>query len=88
MKKLGVKQSSTTVLWCDNLGAKYLSANPMFHARMKYVEVDYHFVYERVAKGLLDIFISTHDQVAYNFTKALATWQLEIFRCKLNLIKL
>jgi hypothetical protein len=69
-----VKQSSTTVLWCDNLGAKYLSAKPMFHARMKHVEVDYHFVYERVAKGLLDIrFISTHDQVAYNFTKALVT---------------
>jgi hypothetical protein len=41
---------------------------------MKHVKVDYHFVREYVAKGLLDIrFISTHDQVANGFTKALPT---------------
>jgi hypothetical protein len=47
---------------------------------MKHVEVDYHFVLERVSKGLLDIrFISTNDQVADGFTKAIAVWQLENF---------
>jgi hypothetical protein len=46
LKEFGVKQSSTLVLWCDNIEAKYLSANPTFHARMKHVEVDYHFVRE------------------------------------------
>jgi hypothetical protein len=53
--ELGVKQKAAAVLWCNNLGATYLSANPLFHARMKYVVVDYHFIRERVAKGLLDI---------------------------------
>jgi hypothetical protein len=31
-------------LWCDNMGAKYLASNPIFHGPMKHVEVDYHFI--------------------------------------------
>jgi hypothetical protein len=65
LKELGIKQPTKAVLWCYNLGATYLSANPTFHGRMKHVEVDYHFVRERVANGFLDIrFISTKDQGA------------------------
>jgi hypothetical protein len=53
------------------MGAKYLTSNPIFHGRMKYVEVDYHFVWDRVIKKLLDVrFIST-EEVADGFTKAL-----------------
>ena len=42
--------SFVTTIWCDNLGATYLSANPVFYARIKHVEVDYYFVHNRVAK--------------------------------------
>jgi hypothetical protein len=54
------------------MGAKYLASNPVFHRRMKHVEVDYHFIRDRVVKKLLDVrFISSNDQVADGFTKAL-----------------
>ena len=54
--------SSVTTIWCDNLGATYLSANLIFHARTKHVEVDYHFVRDRVAKKEIQIhFISSKD---------------------------
>jgi hypothetical protein len=52
---LGVQQPCSVCLWCDNLGATYLTANPVFHVKMKHVEVDCHFVHERVADKLLDV---------------------------------
>jgi histone deacetylase 1/2 len=77
LDEVGVSQSKAAVLWCDDIGATYLSVNPMFHARNKHIEVDYHFVRERVAQKLLDIrFISLGDQVADSFTKSLSTRQL------------
>ena len=89
LKELGVPHPLAAQLWCDNMGATYLSANPVFHARTKHIEVDYHFVRERVAPKLLDIrFIPTGDQVADGFTKPLTVRQLEAFRNNLNLDKL
>jgi histone deacetylase 1/2 len=89
LTEFGVSQSKAVVLWWDNIGATYLSANPVFHARTKHIEVDYHFFRERVARKLLDIrFIPSGDQVADGFTKSLATRQLQAFRCNLNLDKL
>jgi hypothetical protein len=81
LKEIGVKVPSAAKLWCDYLGAKYLSANPVFHERTKHIEVDYHFVRERVIRKLLQIdFVPTGDQVADGFTKATTVRLLENFR--------
>jgi hypothetical protein len=72
LRELGISLAQSPILWCDNLGATYLTANPIFHRRMKHVEVDYHFVRERVASKRLDVrIISTNDQIADIMTKAL-----------------
>ena len=66
--------SSATTIWCDNLGATYLSLNPIFHARTKHVEVDYHYVRDRVTKKEIQIrFIPSKDQLADVLTKPLAS---------------
>jgi hypothetical protein len=89
LHELGVQTPRAAKLWCDNIGAKYLSANPVFHARTKHIEVDYHFVRERVTQKLLEIdFISSKDQIADGFTKPLPARQLENFKHNLNLIRL
>jgi hypothetical protein len=53
LTKLRVSHPPVVSLWCDNLGDTYLSANPVFHARTKHAEVDYHFLRERVARKQL-----------------------------------
>jgi hypothetical protein len=53
LTELGVSQQQTPVLWC--LGATYLTANPVFHARTKHIEIDFYFVREQVADGALEV---------------------------------
>jgi histone deacetylase 1/2 len=87
LKELGVKLRQTPVLWCDNLGATYLSANPVFHARAKHIEIDFHFVRERVLKKELEVrFVPSKDQVADGFTKPLPVRNFLEFRHNLNLV--
>jgi histone deacetylase 1/2 len=89
LKELEVKNPHAAKLWCDNLGAKYLSANPVFHARTKHIEVDFHFVRERVTQKLLEIeFIPSGDQIADGFTKPLSVRLFENFKTNLNLRRL
>jgi hypothetical protein len=66
-----------------------MTGNPRFHGRTKYIEVDFHFVHERVAQRQLDIwFISSGDQVADGFTKSLPASKMLLFCYNLNLVKL
>ncbi|KAJ0781359.1 putative RNA-directed DNA polymerase [Helianthus annuus] len=85
LHELGTSSKISPTLWCDNLGATYLSANPVFHARTKHVEVDYHFVREQVTQGQLNVkFISTNDQIADVFTKPLSSQRFIFLRSKLQ----
>jgi hypothetical protein len=41
----------TTLVYCDNISAVYMSSNQIQHQRTKHIEIDLHFVRERVALG-------------------------------------
>lgn len=84
LRELCVPITSAPTLWCDNLGATYLSANLVFHARTKHVESDFHFVREMVAQQLVVQFISTHDQIVDVFSKALPAQRFLFLRSKLQ----
>ncbi|KAM2082066.1 hypothetical protein ACFX1T_035619 [Malus domestica] len=73
-------------IWCDNLSAISLAKNPIFHARTKHVELDYHYIREKVLANQISVqFICTQDQVADICTKSLSQPRFILLRDKLQL---
>jgi hypothetical protein len=74
-----------SVVYCDNVSAIYLSTNPVQHQRTKHIEIDLHFVRERVALGEVRVLhVPTTSQYADVFTKGLPTSVFTEFRSSLN----
>ena len=63
----------------------YMSSNPVQHQRTKHVEIDLHFVRERVATGDVRVLhVPTSSQYADIFTKGLPSSVFTEFRSSLN----
>ncbi|XP_033134130.1 uncharacterized protein LOC103837662 isoform X1 [Brassica rapa] len=88
LTELGVNLSSAPTVYCDNIGATYLCANPVFHSRMKHIAIDYHFVRSQIQSHALRVtHVSTHDQLADGFTKPLQRNQFQNLRAKIGVTK-
>ncbi|GKU85932.1 hypothetical protein SLEP1_g531 [Rubroshorea leprosula] len=85
LSELGVSSSVPPAIFCDNIGATYLSSNPVFHSRMKHIAIDLHFVCELVDQKVLHVsHISSHDQLADVLTKALPSLRFHSLRSKID----
>jgi hypothetical protein len=80
LMELQVPPSRCTLVYCDNISVVYLSHNPVQHQRTKHVEIDLHFIQEKVAIGQVRILhVPTTSQFADMFTKGLPSSVFEKF---------
>lgn len=78
--------SKAIVVYCDNVSAIYLSGNPVNHQRTKHIEMDIHFVREKVALGQVHVLhVPTRYQYADIFTKGLPKPLFDDFRSSLSI---
>nr|GEW82871.1 hypothetical protein [Tanacetum cinerariifolium] len=60
-------------MYFDSKAAIAISCNPVQHSRTKHIDVRYHFIKEKVEKGIIELFfVRTEYQLADMFTKALS----------------
>ena len=89
LKELGVTIESSLKIYCDNKAAIDISHNPVHHDRTKHVEVDRHFIKEKIDEGIISItYVPTSDQVADILTKGLHKPAFEKFVNKLGMFNL
>jgi len=79
--------NNVVVIWADNNRAINLARNPEFHAHIKHIDIQYHFVCEAVNCHLVDFeFISTIKQAADELTKVLSAVKFSCFLIQSGLI--
>jgi hypothetical protein len=76
----------STLIYCDNVSVVYLSTNPIQHQRMKHVEIDLHFIQERIAIGNVRVLhVPMISQFTDIFMKGLSTSVFLDFWSSLNI---
>ena len=71
MDEIGFSHTKACQLMCDNKAAISISKNPVQHDRTKHVEVDRHFIKEKLEGGIIELsFVRSEDQLTDILTKA------------------
>ena len=85
LQELHISLSKATLVYCDNDSAVYMTANPVHHRRTKHIEIDIHFVREKVALGQVRVLhVPSSHQFADIMTKGLPVQLFTDFRSSLG----
>nr|GEZ88694.1 ribonuclease H-like domain-containing protein [Tanacetum cinerariifolium] len=85
LRELRSLLSAATPVYCDNVSATYLSANPGQHQQPKHIKIDIHFVHDLVTAGQVRVLhVPSRYQYADIFTKRLPSALFEDFRSSLS----
>ena len=75
------------VIYCNNISATYLCANPIFHSRMKHIAINFHIVKYQVAKKELRVVhVHTSYQLVDFLTKPLTRTSFTSHHSKLGVL--
>ena len=81
-----MKQVSPTKLYCDNKATCDISHNPVQHDRTKHVEVDRHFIKEKLEEKLIEVpHVRSQDQLVDVLTKAVSNQAFNGYLNKLRM---
>ena len=79
LEELKVSTSSPMKLYCDNKATIAIAHNPILHDRTKHVEVDKHFIKEKINTGLICmLYVPISSQVVNILTKRLHRHNLTV----------
>ena len=74
-------------IWCDNKSSIEMTRNPVYHDRTKHVEIDRHYIKEKVEAGIMTLtYVRSSEQIGDMMTKPLDRPLFERFRSKLGMI--
>lgn len=59
LKDLGLKNKTSTPIYCDNQAAIAISANPVHHEKTKHVDIDCHFIRDKTFSPNSCLFLNT-----------------------------
>jgi hypothetical protein len=86
LHELQTPPSRCTLVYCDNISAIHLSTNPVQHQRIKHVEIDLHFVREKVTICQVRVLhVPTTSHFTDIFKKGLISSVFNEFRSSLNI---
>jgi hypothetical protein len=84
--ELGLSEKSLIMLYCDNKVAINIANKPVQHDRTKHVEIDHHFIKEKLDSGEICLpFVRTTEQLADVFIKGLYTAEFSNVIYKMNM---